>query len=214
MEHLVLKADRRSSVGTKHARREREAGRLPAVIYGHGEDPESVSLDAHDALLELHHGARTLELDMNGKRTRYLVKAVQYDYLGTNPIHIDLMRVDLTEKVHVKVGVELRGTPAGIAEGGVLDNPTNEIEVECLVTQIPETISASVKHLGIGDTLFAKDLELSEGVVLVTDPEERIAAVRVLAEEAAPEEEAAEEPEQPEVIGRPQEEEESEDKKS
>ena len=212
MEQAVLKATRRTLLGTKHARREREAGRLLAVIYGHGEEPEPVSLDSHDTLFELQHGARVLSLDMEGKQSQYLIKDVQYDHLGTHPIHVDLMRVDLGEKVHVKVGVELRGTPVGIAEGGVLDHPTAEIEVECLVTEIPETIVASVRHLKTGEALLAKDLELAPGVALLTDPEERIAAVRVLVEEE-PAEEAPEEPGQPEVIGRVKEEEkESEDK--
>ncbi|MFH0982585.1 MAG: 50S ribosomal protein L25 [Planctomycetota bacterium] len=205
MEQTVLKAKRRTVLGTRAARRERAGGRLLAIVYGHGEDPEAVSLDAHDALLELQHGARVLDLDLEGKRTQCLVKDVQYDYLGTNPIHVDLMRVDLSEKVRVKVGIELRGTPVGIAEGGVLDHPTTEIEVECLVIEIPETIAVSVKSLKIGDTLLARDLELPPGVTLLTDPEERIAAVRVLAEEAPPAE-AAEEPTQPEVIGRAKEE--------
>ena len=211
MEQAVLKANRRTSLGTKHARREREAGRLPAVIYGHGEEPESISLDSHDALFELQHGARVLSLDLEGKQSQFLIKDVQYDHLGTHPIHVDLMRVDLGEKVHIKVGVELHGTPVGIAEGGVLDHPTAEIEVECLMTDIPGTIVASVRHLDIGDALLAKDLKLAPGVTLLTNPEERIAAVRLLAEEE-PAKEVPEEPEQPEVIGRPREEEESKDK--
>ncbi|MCK4660659.1 MAG: 50S ribosomal protein L25 [Phycisphaerae bacterium] len=206
MEQLVLKASRRTNLGTKHACREREAGRLPAIIYGHGEDPEPISLDAHDALLELQHGARVFNLELDGKQIQYLVKDVQYDYLDTNPLHVDLMRVKVGEKVHVKVGVELRGTPEGIAEGGVLDHPVSEVDVECLITQIPETIVAGVKHLKVGEALLAKDLELPAGVTLLTDPEERIAAVRVLAEEIV-EEEAGEEAEQPEVIGRAKEEE-------
>lgn len=205
MEHMALKADRRSASGTKHARRVRAAGSMPVIIYGHGEPPESVSLNTHDVLLELQHSAHTLELELDGKRSRYLVKDVQYDYLGTHPIHLDLMRVDASERVRVKVAVELRATPVGVAEGGVLDHPTNEIEVECLVIEIPDTIIASVKHLGVGDALLAKDLDLPQGVDLVSEPEERIAAVRMLAEEAPVEEEAEVEPGQPEVIGRPQE---------
>jgi large subunit ribosomal protein L25 len=206
MEQTKLKAQRRTAIGKKPARRERQAGRLPAVIYGHGQAPEAISLNAHDALLELQHGARVLDVELDGQASQFLIKDVQYDHLGTHPIHLDLMRVDLSEKVRIKIGIELRGTPAGIVEGGVLDHPVQEIEVECLVTQIPEKISAGVKHLKVGDVLLAKDLELPPGVVLVTDPEERIAAVRVLAEEAPAAVEVGEEPAQPEVIGRGKEE--------
>ena len=212
MEQTILKANRRTNVGTKHARKERETGRLLAIVYGHGEEPEPISLDAHDALLELQHGARVFNLELEGRRSQCLVKDVQYDHLGTHPIHLDLMRVDLTEKVQIKVIIELRGTPVGVAEGGVLDHPTAEVEVECLVTEIPEKIPVSIKHLGVGEGLSAKDLELPPGVTLLTDPEERIAAVRMLAEEAPAEEAAGEAPEQPELIGRPKTEEEPKDK--
>lgn len=211
MEQTVLKASRRTRPGTRHARRERKAGRLPAVIYGHGEAPEPISLDTHDALVGLQHGARLISLEVDGKRTPCLVKDVQYDYLGTHPIHLDLIRVDLTERVPVRVAVELRGTPAGIAEGGVLDHPTTEIEVECLVTEIPDTIPVGIRHLGVGDVLLAKDLELPPGVTLLSEPGERIAAVRLLAAEVPTEEAAAAEAAQPEVIGRAKPEEESQE---
>lgn len=207
MEPTILKADHRTQRGKKTTRRQRQQGVMPAVIYGHGEAPEAIALNAHDVLLELQHGARVLSVEVQGKKGQYLLKDVQYDHLGTHPIHIDLMRVDLTEKVRVKVGIELRGTPKGIADGGVLDNPVNQIEVECLVTDIPETLQPNVKHLGVGDVLLAKDLVLPPGVTLITSPEERIAAVRVLAEEAPAAAVEGVEPTQPEIItrGKPEE---------
>ena len=197
MERTVLKATRRTQFGTKHARREREAGRLLAVIYGHGEEPVVISLDAHETLLELQHGARVLSLELGEGTVSFLIKEVQYDYLGTNPIHIDLMRVDVSEKVTVKIAIELRGIAAGIADNGVLENPLNEIEIECLLTDIPDNIPVSVKHLGVGDVLLVKDLKLDE----------RVASVRVLAEEVVPEDEQGEGSALPEVIGRAKEEE-------
>lgn len=118
METATLKASRRDKIGTKHTRRLREKGLLPAIIYGHGEDPESVSLPAHDVAVELHHGARVLKLALNRKTGQFLIKDIQYDYLGTTPIHLDLMRVDLDETVTVRVGIELKGTPKGVSEGG------------------------------------------------------------------------------------------------
>jgi large subunit ribosomal protein L25 len=175
---------------------------MPAVIYGHGEAPEPIAFNSHDVLIELQHGARVLSVEVEGKKGQYLLKEVQYDHLGTHPVHLDLMRVDLTEKVRVRVGIELKGTPKGIADGGVLDHPVNQVEVECLVTDIPETLHPSVKHLGVGDVLLAKDLVLPPGVTLVTDPDERIATVRVLVEQAAAPVAEGAEPTQPEVITR------------
>lgn len=204
MEQMVLKADRRTTVGTKDAKKVRAQGRLPVVIYGHGEPPEPITVDAHDLLLELKHGARVLSVDVGGQTGQFLIKDVQYDYLGTNPIHVDLMRVNLSELVRVTVAIELRGIPAGVAEGGVLEHPTTEVEVECVVMQIPDSVPVSVKHLQVGEAILAKELPLPEGVALVTDPDERIATVRALAEEVVAEETTEEDAQQPEVIGRPQ----------
>jgi len=203
----TLNAARRPKIGTRYARRLRSAGQLPAVVYGHGETPESIILPAHDTVVELKHGARMLQVELDGQPTQYLVKAVQYDHLGTTPIHLDLMRVDLTEMVTVDVGIELRGTPKGVADGGVLEQLLGHLTVRCLVTQIPDTLRPSVTHLGVGDALNVGDLKLPEGVTTEADPGERVAFVRVLAEEAAVEAAPTEEVAQPEVIGRPKKEE-------
>jgi large subunit ribosomal protein L25 len=208
METATLKASHRDKIGTNHTRRLREKGLLPAIIYGHGEDPEPVSLSAHDVEMELHHGARVLKLALNGKTGQFLIKDVQYDYLGTTPIHLDLMRVDLDERVTVRVGIELKGTPKGVSEGGVLDQHLADIQIECLVSDIPETLTPMVTHLGIGDSLLLGDLDLGPGVKALADPHERVASVSVLAEEIEEEKAPSEEEAQPEVISKGKKEEE------
>ncbi len=215
METVSLKADKRDPHGKRLARRLREDGKLPAIIYGHGEAPEAVTLDRHDVVVALHHGARTLELNMGGRKNAYLIKEVQYDHLGAVPIHMDLMRVDLTEKVRVRVGIELRGTPKGVSEGGVLDQLMADIEVECVVTAIPETLHPLVSHLHLNEALLVKDLALPAGVTAVPGPEERVAMVREAAAHVAEIAEAVtageEAPQQPEVIARGKKEEEPAD---
>ncbi len=213
MEVNTLVAESRTKLGTRDAREQRKRGRIPAVIYGHGESSVSISLDWHEVEVALAHGARTLDLKLEGKALQLLIKAVQHDHMDARPVHLDLMRVNLDERVKVGVSIELRGTPKGIAEGGVLDQLLNEIEVECLVTQIPETMHPFVTDLGVGDSLLIKDLEFPAGVVPLLDPEERVAMVRVVAEEA--EETEAEEGEEgagaePERIGRVRKDEEGE----
>jgi large subunit ribosomal protein L25 len=204
METITLKGEPRTAVGTRVSRALRATGRLPAIIYGHGETPETLSLDLHDVVVALAHGARMLQVKLGRKTKQYLIKDVQYDYLDDTPIHLDLARVDLDERVKVRVGIELRGVPKGVSEGGVLDQHLADLEVECLVTEIPETLRPVVTELSLGDSLLAKDIELPPGVVVLTDPEERVATVRALAE--APEPEADEEDEagalQPKMIGR------------
>jgi len=213
MEKVILKAESRGVIGTKSAQSLRGQGRMPAIIYGHGEAPEPVSLEAHEVEVALAHGARTLDVDFGGQTKPYLIKEVQYDHLQVMPIHMDLARVDLTEKVRVRVGIELRGVPKGVSEGGVLDQQMPDLEVECVVTDIPATLHPNVMHLAIGESLLVRDVQLPPGVVAVADPEDRVATVRVLAvhEEtpaAAPAE--AEAPAEPERIGRVRKEEEGE----
>ena len=124
-------------------------------------------------------------------------------------IHLDLNRVDLNERVQVQVEVVLKGTPEGVHQGGHLDQMSTEVEIECLVTSIPEDIRANIIGLKVGEMLTAGDLELPEGVTLVTEPDTAIATVRVKGAEVE-EEEVAEEAEsaEPEVITREKREEE------
>jgi len=204
VEKLVLKAERRSQSGTRAARKLRNQGYVPAIIYGHKQEPKSVTLNRHDVSLELQHHHRLLDLNLEGKREQCLVKEVQYDYLGENIIHVDLARVDMDERVTVTVALELRGTPAGVSEGGVLNQLLSEVELECIVSNIPENIRVKIHDMAIGDSLTAGELELPEGTILQTPAEAPVLIVQMAAE--APEEEAAAEEgsaagAEPDVIG-------------
>jgi len=163
-------------------------------------------LEHHEVVVALAHGARTLQVDLNGSVKPYLIKEAQYDHLATNLVHLDLARVDLHERVKVRVGIELRGIAKGIHEGGVLDQQMAQIEVECVVTEIPGTFHPLVTHLALGDSLLVKDLQLPPGVVALADPNERIATVRLIAAEVvapvAPIEGEAATTAEPERIGR------------
>ncbi|MEE9295422.1 MAG: 50S ribosomal protein L25 [Phycisphaerae bacterium] len=204
MDVPTLQAETRTKLGTKHTRKLRAQGRLPGIIYGHGEAPETFSVSAHDVAMEMEHGARLVELNLGGKANQYLIKEIQYDHLGKDPIHMDLARVDLHERIRVRVVVELRGTPKGIHEGGILDQLLDNIEIECLASEIPQTLHPNVVELDVGDNLLVRDLELPEGVVAISDPEEKIAMVHLLsvAAEAEVKEEEEEASDEPERIGR------------
>lgn len=205
-EALVLKAVKRQDIGTRYARKERKQGQVPAIIYGHKKEPIPVLLSYHDLTLELQHHHRLVEVELEGQREKYLVKAVQFDYLGDTIIHVDLTRVSLDERVRITVAVELKGIPAGISEGGILEHIITDVELECLVTSIPEVIKASVAHLNVNDTLLASELELPDGATLVTKPDARVAVVRESAKMASLAEEVLIEEEggsaEPEVIAR------------
>ena len=217
MEKVTIKAQPRKAIGSKASRRMRKEGLLPAIIYGHNEPPEAVTLAEHEVEVAIGHGARTLEVELNGDTKPYLIKEVQYDHLATTPVHIDLSRVDLTERVQVRVGIELKGTPKGLSEGGTLDQHMAFIEVECVVTDIPDTLHPAVSNLGLGESLYVRDLPLPPGVTPLAGPDDRVASVRLhVVHEAtaavAPAEGEAEGAAEPERIGRVRKEEEAESK--
>ena len=107
---------------------------------------------AHEFIEALHHGQRIFEMDVDGKKETLLVKDLQYDYLGKSVIHVDLMRVNLSERVKVQVAVSLRGTAKGTHEGGIVDEVLSHIEVECQVNEIPESLPVNIKDLGIDES--------------------------------------------------------------
>jgi large subunit ribosomal protein L25 len=211
METVRIRAQSRPRIGTRFARALRKSGNLPAILYGHGLDPVAMSLPLHDLQVALDHGARTLEVDLDGKEEQCLIKEVQYDHLQATPMHVDLMRVYRDEHVRVEVGIELKGIPAGVHDGGFLDQVMAKLPIDCLVTGIPQTLHPVVTHLALGDALYVRDLQLPPGVVALADPDERVAVVRLAAAHRAEAQEAppeGAEPTQPEIIGRAHKEEE------
>lgn len=207
-----IKTEIRDKLGTKGAVKYRRNGLLPAIVYGHQQESLPVAIPANQFNHLLSQGAHLLELELPDKKETVLIKAIQYDYLGTNPVHVDLTRVDLTERVSVTVPLNLRGTAAGVSEGGSLRQALMELLVECVVTDIPNEIRVKISELKIGDSLQAKDIELPEGVTLLTDEHAVIVSVALEVEEEAAEEEvpgaAPSESAEPEVIGKGKEKEE------
>lgn len=198
---LVLKAQIRDDTGSKHAEKVRAAGRIPAVIYGHKQEAAAISLDAHNFVEGLHHGHRLMDVQIGKKKETTLVKDLQYDHLGRDIIHVDLMRVDVTETVKVGVPIELKGTAQGTHEGGIIEEHVDRLEVECMVSNIPESLVVFVKDVFVGDALHAGDVELPEGVKLVSPPDTLIVTCHLVAAAKTAEQAAEEMPTAPEVIG-------------
>jgi len=198
---LSLKAEIREHTGSKSAAKVRKQGRIPAIVYGHKKEPVAISLDVHNLVEGLHHGHRLMDVQIGKKRQKVIVKDLQYDYLGKDIIHVDLMRVDVTETVKVAVPIELKGTAKGTHEGGIITEHTDHLEIECRVTDIPETIVVSVKDMDVGDVLHAGDIELPEEVRLSSSPEALLVTCSLVAAAKAVEEVEEEAPAAPEVIG-------------
>jgi large subunit ribosomal protein L25 len=139
-------------------------------------------------------------LAVDGKNENVLIKDVQYDHLGIEVLHVDFARVDLNERVEVTVPLVLKGEPKGTEEGGVLQQIVADLEIECLVTQIPDEIRYNVSEMGLDSVLHIKDLQLPEGVKALQEPDLIVATVKEIVEEAAEAAEAGEA--EPEVIGK------------
>jgi large subunit ribosomal protein L25 len=201
VQSAQVTAKARSELGSKANRRLRDAGMLPGVIYGHKEAVIPVTLPRKEVIGHLNRGAHLFDLSLDGKSEKVLVKEVQYDHLGDQVIHVDFARVSLDEKVKVTVPIELRGTPKGEADGGVLQQIIKAMEVECLVTEIPDMLRHNVAEMALNDVLHIKDIKLPPGVKVLQDGELIVATVKEVLEQVAAvaaEEGAAE----PEVIGR------------
>jgi len=198
-ETNVLKAEVRKVVGTRFTRREREAGLMPAVIYGKGSEGVAVSVSAHDVFMELQHHKRVLTLDLEGKQATYMIKEVQYDHLCDKVIHMDLNEVDPSERVKVSVELLLKGIPVGQTAGGVLKQVTTMIDIEASVIAIPGQIAHVIADMQLNDVLKAKDLILPSGVTLIADGDIVVATLKIVEDSDEPE--LADADAAPEVIG-------------
>jgi large subunit ribosomal protein L25 len=202
-----ITAKPRPELGSRANKRLRDAGLLPGVIYGHKEAVVPVTLPRKETVNQLKRGAHVFDLAVEGKSEKVLVKEVQYDHLGIEVIHVDFARVSLDEKVEVTVPVELKGEPKGEKDGGVLQQIINELEVECLVTDIPDRIVHNVSEMALDDVLHIKDLQLPAGVRVLRDAELIVAQVKEIKEEEVAPAAAVEGEAEPEVIGKKAEEE-------
>ncbi len=189
----VLEATKRDRLGSRYTGRVRAGGGLPAIVYGHKAEPLPVTLNAHDALAHFHKGEKVfmLKVEGDGEPQTVLLKDLQFDHLGTHVIHCDLARVSLTEKVTVKVPVHLIGEAKGLkSAGAILMHPTNEVEVECRVTDIPDYLEVEIGELDVGHAITAAELKLPlSDMRLKTDPHSILAQI-VIQQEIKVEEEA------------------------
>jgi len=198
---VLLKAEIREHTGTKAVQKVRLQGRIPAIVYGHKKQPVAISLDQHNFVEGLHHGHRLMDVQIGKKKEKMIVKELQYDYSGKNIIHADLMRVDVTEAVKVNVPIELKGTAQGTHEGGIVEEHTDHLEIECKATEIPETIVVSIKELSVGGILHAGDIELPSGMKLISSPDTLLVTCQLVAAAKTTEQMEEEMPVAPEVIG-------------
>jgi large subunit ribosomal protein L25 len=191
MSEIRISAESRTEFGKGFARRARAAGKIPAVVYGHGESVSHVLLPGHDLMIALRTPNVLLNLDFgDGKNQLTLPKQVQKDPVKRTLEHVDLVLVRSGEKVTVDIPITITGEVVG---GAVLDQSLNNLTVTAEATHIPTGVEVDVDRKEEGFQLFARDLELPAGSELVTDPDQLVLQVVVTrAELAEGAEEAAE----------------------
>jgi large subunit ribosomal protein L25 len=182
-------AEVRENFGKGFARRLRAAGKIPAVIYGHGTTPVHVALPGHQVALLVRRANAVLELDVDGKEQLTLVKDVQKDPVHQIIEHIDLLVVRKGEKIQVDVPVSILGEPA---PGTIAAQDAVTVLLEVEATHIPERIEFDVEGLEEGTHVTAADLTLPRGATLIVDPETLIVAISVPTAALEAEEEIAE----------------------
>jgi large subunit ribosomal protein L25 len=219
MATATLSASPRTGTGKGASRTLRQSGQIPAVIYGHARQAQSLALNARefDRLLEHVTASTVIELTLDGKTSRTLIREIQRHPFKRDVLHVDFQELVAGEKVTVEVPLTYVGTPAGVRDGGILDQIKHELTVEADPTVLPEHFEVDVSGLTIGHALYVRDIHVPEGVSVQDDPDSPVAlvaapraetpvepmpAIEGAAPEAAPE---------PELIRKPKEGEEEEE---
>ena len=181
-EETTLTVAPREIEGSRATRRLRRSGLVPGIVYGGDADPLPFQVDARELRNALAHGGAVIQLTLDGAQTPVVLKDHHRHPVTGNMLHVDLLRVDLTQRIHATVVVEVVNADdaPGIKGGGVLEQVTREINIEALPNEIPDVIELDVSAVEVGDTVYLSALTPPSGVALLDDLEETV-LVSVLA---------------------------------
>ncbi len=181
--------EKNKGTGTRVSRRLRKKGLIPAVIYGHKQAVVPVTLTRDDVWRMIKTPGHLADLDVNGTPETVLIRDVQWDHLGKEVLHVDFARVSAEEMIDTEVSFEIRGVPAGLAAGGILEHLVHTLRITCRAGAIPESIKADVSHLQVGEGIHVRDLSLPPDVTVNSDADILLAhvVVRAVVEEEKPE---------------------------
>ncbi len=204
---VKLKADRRQDTGKGVARKLRAAGKLPAVMYGAGEEALSLVLDAHDATIlfnsiSVENTIVNLQVEGESVPVPTLVREVQTHPYRPDILHVDFLRVQTGVEVELEVPLHLEGTPTGVKDQqGVLEQGIHELPIRCIPSAIPTELLVDVSGLSIGDSLSVGDIAVPEGVTILRDLDLTVCSVQAPSALASQDEDEDEDAEEPQVIG-------------
>ena len=188
MAKVVLAAMKRSSNGSADARRIRRAGRIPGVIYGRTGQSISIDLDAKEFAAGIKNisASTIVNVDIEGESHDAFVKDTQRVIRDGSILHGDFYEVEAGVALRTKVSVHTPGNPIGIRDGGILELPLHEIEVECLPKDLPERIVVDIAGLHVNQSIHVRDLAIGENVRLISPADQVIALVKFARDEAVP----------------------------
>ncbi len=184
---IKFNATKRVAKGSGEARRVRREGGLPAALTRLDHATETLKLCTHEFIMAMRNEINEqvlVEIDLEGQSVHALLREIQRDVIDGSPIHVDFSEVDMSKKIRASVRLVLVGEPDGVRnQGGILTNPTHEVEVECLPTALVESIDVNIEALKLGETITVADLKFAEGVTVLTHGETPVAAVVAAKEE-------------------------------
>ncbi|MFH1379223.1 MAG: 50S ribosomal protein L25 [bacterium] len=206
MKEILLVGEKREFSTKSHLNSLRKKQSIPGIVYGGDKENQNITVEKKEFLRVIHgeSGLNTIiVLKINGSEDKVLVQELQRDVISREVIHVDFHRIDMTEKIVVKVPVHLNGNAVGHEMGGVVDHVLRELEVECLPVDIPAKFEVDVTKLNIGDAVLVKEIPMPSEVRLLTDIESIVVhVVTADKEEPKPEPAAEELSAEPEVIAK------------
>jgi large subunit ribosomal protein L25 len=187
MSKVTLQAKSRQKTGSAESRRIRRQGRIPAVLYGRSGKAVSLDLDANEFIQGVKGISEStiVKVEADGKSYDAFVKGTQRNIIDGKILHIDFYEVESGIILRAKVSVHVTGNPIGVREGGMLENPLHEIEVECFPKDLPERIEVDISELKINQSLHVRDIPLGENIKLISGADQVVALVKFAKAEAA-----------------------------
>jgi large subunit ribosomal protein L25 len=186
VNQVVFSAQDRVGKGSGEARRLRRSGRIPAVIYGRKGGSIPIDLDAKDFMTSVKGVSEStiVKVEVNGKVHEAFVKDTQRDIKDGAILHVDFYEVEGNTLLRARVSIHIHGNPVGVREGGILETPLHDIEVECFPKDLPERLDVDIASLKVNQSIHVRDLVLGNGVRLISNPDQVVALVKFAKAEA------------------------------
>ena len=186
-EYEKLDLKERTVKGKSKARSLRRDGMVPGVYYFRGEENVDLQIDKKKLYHAMNSGQHVFEVEMSGAKQYVTIKGIQYHPVTDEVLHIDLMQVNMTEKMKFTIPISLEGEAEGVKEGGVLSQILTTIDVNCLPTSVPDNILVDISNMELNSNMTVADIvNIPEGVEILSDPESTIATLAPPKEEEEP----------------------------